>query len=124
MIQKKNKWMSYPKSLEDAEPPQDETIVKNIKKRTEIKWEKKDERYIYSKKKFRVFVFKEGNRITKAFLGLKEPEYFGWEEAKSRINDTSWEMCEQGEKIGFRMLRMGAPFSNIFWQKREKKIKV
>lgn len=121
---KKNSWLGFPTSFADAEPPEDETIVKNIKKRTHIKWERKDERYIFSKKKFKIFVYKDGNRIKKAFLGMQPPDYFGWDESPNRISDSSWEYCEVGDKIGFRMLRMGAPFSNIFWQKREKKIKI
>jgi hypothetical protein len=117
------KWMGIPTSFEQAQPPDDDTLVKNIKKRTQLKWERKDERFIYGKKKFRVFIKRDGTRISAVFLGQAPPERYGWVESTSKISDTSWQIAYNDNMMAVQMLRAGTPISNIFWQKRETSIR-
>ena len=120
MIKLKSRWKPFPISLSKFEPPKDEKIVEKIKKDKELNWKKKDERYIMSIQKFKIYVYRISNQIKKMYIGDRPPNDY-WELATSKIPDLSWEIAEDRKSgiIYFRALKMGNPFSNVYKQNKK-----
>lgn len=110
------------KPLLNREPLRMREVIERLQdapaRKKGMKWQKKDYRYIAGKKKFRIYSMRLG-QTTKYKLAFNESSYL-WQEVSSP-GRSSWEMCDAGTHLIFRMLIDGVVRTNSIKQKKDVK---